>query len=168
MLDFIGCYLDGPGGGRCNAITALQMAIFEQRNGVHGRIRLSRTVVKELASWARNNNPKWDDVKPNRYLELDKGLLREMPGCKLMLASSLYMMKDKREEFRFETLGEEKKGEIIKVSTLSNSKNYHKIHFTVDLYDYVTRLSYFKEKGFSITIRTLKEDRKLDKSDRKL
>ena len=167
--------MDGPGGGRCNAITALQMAIFEQRNGVHGWIGLSRKVVKEqlLASWDdvkpnAPNNPKEDDVKPNRYLELDKGLLREMPGCKLMLASSLYMMKDKREEFRFETLGEEKKGEIIKVSTLSNSKNYHKIHFTVDLYDYVTILSYFKEKGFSITIRTLKEDRKLDKSDRKL
>ena len=175
MLDFIGCYLDGPGGGRCNAITALQMAIFEQRNGVHGWIGLSRKVVKEqlLASWDdvkpnAPNNPKEDDVKPNRYLELDKGLLREMPGCKLMLASSLYMMKDKREEFRFETLGEEKKGEIIKVSTLSNSKNYHKIHFTVDLYDYVTRLSYFKEKGFSITIRTFQEDRKLVKSDRKL
>ena len=175
MLDFIGCYLDGPGGGRCNAITALQMAIFEQRNGVHGWIGLSRKVVKEqlLASWDdvkpnAPNNPKEDDVKPNRYLELDKGLLREMPGCKLMLASSLYMMKDKREEFRFETLGEEKRGEIIKVSTLSNGKNYHKIHFTVDLYDYVTILSYFKEKGFSITIRTLKEDRKLDKSDRKL
>jgi hypothetical protein len=162
VLDFIGCYLDGPGGGRCNAITALQMAIFEQRNGVHGWIGLSRKVVKEqlLASW--------DDVKPNRYLELDKGLLREMPGCKLMLASSLYMMKDKRKGFRFETLGEEKMGEIIKVSTLSNSKNYHKIHFTVDLYDYVTRLSYFKEKGFSITIRTFQEDRKLVKSDRKL
>ena len=108
-------------------------------------------------------------MKPNKYLELDKGLLREMPVlCERMLASSLYMMKDKRGEFRFETLGKEKWGEIIKVSTLSNGKNYHKIHFTVDLYDYVTILSYFKEKGFSITIRTLKEDRKLDKSDRKL
>ena len=161
MLDFIGCIVDGPG-GRCNAITALEMAIFEQRNGVHGWIGLSRKVAKELFC-------EGDDVKPNKYLELDKGLLREMPVlCERMLASSLYMMKDKRGEFRFETLGKEKWGGIIKVSTLSNGKNYHKIHFTVDLYDYVTILSYFKEKGFSITIRTLKEDRKLDKSDRKL
>ena len=176
MLDFIGCIVDGPG-GRCNAITALKMAIFEQGNGVHGWIGLSRKVAKELLSGFKEddvkpnnpNNPKEDDVKPNKYLELDKGLLREMPVlCERMLASSLYMMKDKRGEFRFETLGKEKWGEIIKVSTLSNGKNYHKIHFTYDLYDYVTILSYFKEKGFSITIRTLKEDRKLDKSDRKL
>lgn len=161
VLDFIGCDLDGPG-GRCNAITALEMAIFEQRNGVHGWIGLSRKVAKELFC-------EGDDVKPNKYLEVDKGLLSVMPKCERMLASSLYMMKDKREEFRFETLGKEKWGDIIKVST-SNGKNYHKIHFTYDFYDYVTILSYFKDsgKGFSIIMRTLKEDRKLVKSNREL
>ena len=163
VLDFIGCIVDGPG-GRCNAITALKMAIFEQGNGVHGWIGLSRKVAKELLSGFKE-----DDVKPNKYLELDKGLLREMPVlCERMLASSLYMMKDKRGEFRFETLGKEKWGEIIKVSTLSNGKNYHKIHFTYDLYDYVTILSYFKESGFNIIIRTLKEDRKLSQIRQKV
>jgi hypothetical protein len=165
VLDFIGCDLDGPG-GRCNAINALEMAIFEQRNGVHGWIGLSRKVAKYFLRGFTE-----DDVKPNKYLELDKGSLREMPECERMLASSLYMMKDKREEFRFETLGKEKWGDITKVSTLSKGKSYHKIHFTYDFYDYVTQLSYFKdqaEKGFSISMRTLKEDRKLDKSDRKL
>jgi hypothetical protein len=167
VLDFIGCDLDGPG-GRCNAITALEMAIFEQRNDVHGWIGLSRRVAQEFG-FAE------DDVKPNKYQELDHAFLREMHKsermhkCERMLASSLYMMKDKREEFRFETLGKEKWGDIIKVST-SNGKNYHKIHFTYDFYDYVTILSYFKDsgKGFSIIMRTLKEDRKWVKSDREL
>ncbi len=167
VLDFIGCDLDEPG-GRCNAINALEMAIFQQRNGVHGWIGLSRKVAKSFLCGFKE-----DDVKPNKYLELDKGLLREMPEFERMLASSLYMMKDKREEFRFETLGlgKEKWGDITKVSTLSKGESYHKIHFTYDFYDYVTQLSYFKdqaEKGFSMSMCTLKEHRKLDKSARKL
>jgi hypothetical protein len=154
VLDFIDC--DG-----CNAITELKTAVY-QRNGVVGWIGLSKQVAKELLPHYKEDKP-----KPKKYLDVTS--MSNMPvKYERLLASSLYMMKDKRDEFCFETLGKENWGEICKVSTLSKCKYSRKIHFTYDSIHYVTILSFLKESGFSILIGSFKEDCKLMKAERNL
>ncbi len=83
VLDFIGCDFDGC---PCNAITALQMAMFEQSNESNeGTVGLSRLVTKELLPTL--------ELPPNKlFLKLNACTMFGLPvKCERLLASALYI-----------------------------------------------------------------------------
>ena len=127
VLDFIGTeYAGGP----CDAITALQVAVFHQQNPKHGMVFLSNKIGVELFTKELPTSLCFGDTK---YTVVEELLLFAFPvRFERLLASTLYMMKDPRTEFTFESTAvgaSQSWGEITKLSILDNKADSHAIEF---------------------------------------
>jgi hypothetical protein len=143
VLDFIGTEY---GGGPCNAITALQVAMFHQQNPKNGMIFLSNKIGIELFG---KELPSSLCIGVTKYTVIQEMLMFSFPArFERMLASALYMMKDPRKEFTFESTAvgaSQSWGEITKLSILDNSADKHTIEFEYAPNRYTAY--FFKKEG---------------------
>jgi hypothetical protein len=170
VLDFIGTEYEGE---KCDAITALQAAVFHQQNQKDGKdpkvlegkdakngkdpkhgkvpkfgqVLLSKNIGLELFTKALPNTR---EIEGTKYTAIPEVMMFAFPVlCERLLASALYMMKDPREAFPFESTAVgamQSWGEITKLSILDNSADSHKIEFEYTPNRYTA--FFYKEEGF--------------------
>jgi hypothetical protein len=150
VLDFVGKEFDG---GPCNAITALQTALFHQRNRKRGNILLSKKIGLELFTKAL---PTTVEIEGTKYTAISEVMMYAFPVlCERLLASAVYMMKDPRMEYSFQSSAVgamQDWGEIAKISILHNSADSHKIEFTFNSVQYIAHFTREMKSGFCMSI----------------
>jgi hypothetical protein len=156
VLDFIGKEFDG---GPCDAITALQTAVFHQQNQNGGKVLLSKKIGLELFSRALRTTDKEGGTK---YTAVSEMMMFAFPVlCERLLASALYMMKDPRNDFLFESSAvgaRQHWGDITKLAILDKSADSHKIEFEYDAIRYIAYFYRKEETGFCMRMCQSSED----------
>jgi hypothetical protein len=159
VLDFIGKEYEGD---PCDAITALQTAVFHQRTRKGGKVLLSEMIGLEFFTEALPTTEKdMKEFEGTKYTAISEVMMFAFPVlCERLLASALYMMKDPRDELELKTnaLGEILNwGKIRKLSILDNSADSYKIEFAYEPNRYIAHFNLTEESGFCIRICRKKE-----------